>query len=247
MKRPLAIVIAVCAALALGACGGSDDSGDGGSPSVEGNDDLLTSAGFEQAVNAVAGQEGSDSPILRVQITSGGAEFQIRQGEQATGYIYTGGELQPIDVQVIGGGSLEGQDFPLTEVDPAAIDKIRTGVAEESGISDIQVTVMTLEKQITDGQLRWVVNADGAGRTGLVFNADPDGSNVTAPGGPIAGGSGSGGSSSGASGNGGGGSGSGGGASGDSGGAPSASDAQAIADCIAEANGDVQKIQKCTQ
>lgn len=236
LRRPLAIATALTATMALVACG-SDSSSD--APSTEGNDDLFTSAGFQEAVDAVAGEDGDDAPVLRTQITSGGAEFQLRDGEAATGFIYTGGELQPIDVQIIGSGSLEGQDFPLSDVDPAAIDKIQTGVQEESGIDDIKITVMTLEKQITDGELRWVINAEGGGRTGLVFNADPDGSNVTSPTGSIPGadsGSGDTGSGSASGGTGG---------TGDTGG--TIEDAQAIADCIQQAGTDVEAIQACSQ
>jgi hypothetical protein len=43
------------------------------------------------------------------------------------------------------------------------------------------VTVMTLERSAIDGNLGWTINAEGGGRTGLVYNADPDGSNVTSP------------------------------------------------------------------
>jgi hypothetical protein len=237
----LAVTASVVIALALAACGGGDsDSGDDVAPSTSGNDDLFTTPGFTDALDAVSGQEGDDAPLLRIQVTSGGAEFQIRDGEQATGYIYSGGDLNPVDVEVIGTGSLEGEDFPLTEVDPAAIDKIDEGVQEASGVDDIKITVLTLEKSALDGKLRWVINAEGGGRTGLVYNADPDGSNVTSPTGDIPGSGDAGGDgSSDAGGSGGGGD------TGASGG--SVPDAQALADCIQKAGGDVQKIQACTQ
>lgn len=220
--------VALIAALALAACGG-DDSGD--APSLEGNEDLFTSSGFGEAVDAVEGEEGADAPVLQLQVTEGGAEFQLRDGEAATGYIYTGGELEPVEVEVIGGGSLEGLDFPLSEVDPAAVDKIEASVQEESGIEDIQVTVLTLEKSRIDGELRWVINAEGGGRTGLVFNADPDGSNVTSPTGDIAG--------AGSSGSGGG--------SGGADASAAAEEAQAVVDCIQQAGSDVEAIQACSQ
>lgn len=239
LARSLTALLALAASVALVACGGSDDSSsDDVAPSTSGNDDLFTTPGFEEAVNAVSGQEGSDAPVLRVQVTAGGAEFQIRDGEQATGYVYSGGDLSPIDVQVIGTGSLDGQDFPLTDVDPAAIDKIDAGVQQESGVDDIKITVLTLEKSALDGKLRWVINAEGGGRTGLVYNADPDGSNITSPTGDIPG-AGGGSSGSGASG--------GSGGTGADSGAGTVQDAQAIAECIQKAGSDLQKIQACTQ
>ncbi len=183
------IIGAALSAIALAACGGS-----GGSRSTNGNDDLFTSAGFQKAYDAVKDKAGDNAQALQVQITEGGADFKLRNGEQATGFIYTGGDLHDEKVDVIGPGSLEGQDFPFSEIDPAAIDKIVSGVKQKSGVNDLKVTVMTLEKSAVDGQLKWTINAEGGGRTGLVYNAEPDGSNVTSPLGDIAG-SGSGGTS----------------------------------------------------
>jgi hypothetical protein len=162
--------------LLIAGCGGSS-----GGTSTSGNDELFTSAGFRKASDAVKEKAGENAQVLQVQITTGGADFKLRSGEQATGFVYTGGELHDEKVQVIGPGSLEGQDFPISEVDPAAVDKIVSGVRSKSGLSDLKVTVMTLEKSATDGKLRWTVNAEGGGRTGLVYTADPDGSQVSSP------------------------------------------------------------------
>jgi hypothetical protein len=214
-------------AVALAACGSS------GGTSTEGNQDLFTSAGFQQAYNAVKDKAGENAQALQVQITEGGADFKLRNGEQATGFVYTGGDLHDEKVDVIGPGSLNGQDYPFSEIDPAAVDKIVSGVKEQAGVSDLKVTVMTLEKSPVDGQLKWTINAEGGGRTGLVYNADPDGSNVTSPLGGIAG---SGGTSTS------GGSGSGGGVT-----APNGKTPSEIADCIQKAGMDVSKIQACTQ
>jgi hypothetical protein len=207
--------------LALSACGGDDDGG--GGVSISGNDELFTTAGFREAYDAVTGEAGENARLLQVQVSPGGADFKLRNGEQATGFIYSGGDLHDEKVDVIGPGSLEGQDFPISEVDPGAIDKIVSGVKSESGVSDIKVTVMTLEKSAVDGKLKWTINAEGGGRTGLVYNAQPDGSNVTSPLGDIAGGTGT---------------------TGTTGGGKSP---QEIADCIQQAGTDVAKIQACAQ
>jgi hypothetical protein len=210
-------------ALALAGCGSSTSVS-----STDGNSDLFTSAGFEEAYNAVKGKAGENGQALQVQITEGGADFKLRNGEQATGFVYTGGEIHDEKVDVVGPGSLDGQSFAFSEIDPGAIDKIVAGVKQESGVSDVKVTVMTLEKSQLDGTLTWTVNAEGGGRTGLVYNADPDGSNVSSPLGDIAG-SGSG-SPKGAS------------------TSPSGSGSPAdIATCIQEAGGDVAKIQACSR
>jgi hypothetical protein len=211
-----------CAALlltlALAGCGGSGNPG----VSTSGNAALFTTAGFQKAYDAVKDKAGENAQVLQVQVTEGGADFKLRNGEQATGFVYTGGDLHPEQVQVIGPGTLQGQDFPISEVDPAAVDKIVSGVKSQSGVNDLKVTVMTLEKSSVDGKLGWTVNAEGGGRTGLVYNAEPDGSNVTSPLGGIAG---SGGTAT-------------------TGGGKSPQD---IANCIQKAGTDVSKIQACTQ
>ena len=209
---------AVLSAVALAACGSS------GGTSTNGNSDLFTSAGFQKANDAVTDKAGENAQALQVQITEGGADFKLRSGEQATGFVYTGGDLHDEKVDVIGPGSLEGQDFPFSEIDPAAIDKIVSGIKEQAGVSDLKVTVMTLEKSAVDGQLKWTINAEGGGRTGLVYNAEPDGSNVTSPLGDIAG---SGTTSTPT--------------------APNGKTPQEIANCVQQAGTDITKIQACTQ
>jgi hypothetical protein len=242
MKASVAsLLTALLLATALAACGSS------GGTSTTGNDDLFTTAGFQKAYDAVKAKAGG-KPALQVQITQGGADFKLRDGESATGFVYTGGDLHDEQVQVIGPGSLNGQDFPFSEIDPDAIDKIVAGVKSVSGISGIKVTVMTLEKSAVDGKLKWTINAEGGGRTGLVYNADPDGSNVSSPTGPVAGASGaSGTTTTGGSGSAGGSGSGGGGVNSESSTIEAGQAAQDIANCVQQAHGDVAKIQACAK
>jgi len=221
--------------LALAACGGSS-----GGTSTNGNNELFTSAGFQKAYDAVKAKS-SGKPALQVQITSGGAEFTLKEGDHATGFLYTGGDVHPETVQLVGPGTIEGQDFPLTETYVAAIDKINSALPSVSGIKDIKVKVLTLDKQNSEGTLRWTIVAEGGGRTDLPYTAEPDGSNVTSPLAGI-GGAGTGTTPTGTST-------SGGGAASTTGGvtAPNGKTPQEIANCIQQAGTDVSKIQACTQ
>ena len=137
--RLTTIALALCGALALSAAGcGDDDSGD--SPSNTGNDELLTTDGFQAAYDAVSEEVGSDDELVSVQIAETGATFTIG-GSEPRLFTYTGGELVEGEFQVIGPGQ-GGGGFPFTDLDPGAIDEIIAGVTAEGAQ---EVTTMTLE------------------------------------------------------------------------------------------------------
>jgi hypothetical protein len=231
LKGKLLVAIAAAiAALALGACGGgSSDSGSTtSSSSGSGSGDQFTTASLQQTLDVVKGKSGADAELLEVQITTGGTDYQIRDGEKATGFHFDPGssDAQDVQVDVVGVGSLDNSAYPISEVDPAAIDKMVAGAPQASGADDFKVTVMTLGKSFSP-DLQWTVNGEASGRTGLVLNAKPDGSGLTSPTGQVPSGTDT---------------------SGGAGATPTApggQDPAAIADCISKAGGDVNKIQAC--
>ncbi len=249
-KRSLSLALAACAAsLALAACGGDDgDSGDSGD---SGGGDQFTTAEFQKTYDETL-KDNAGGELLQVQITTGGTEYQIRDGEQATGLHFDPGSTDPqdLEVELIGTGTIEDTVFPIDEVDPAAIDKIVAEAPGASGASDFEVTVMTLARENVSGELKWTINGEGSGRTGLVLTANPDGSGLASPTGAVAGG-GQTETSTGAVG-------------GTDAPAPTtpsttppatpeqpgnpaaaAEEAQRVAECIQEAGGDIAKIQAC--
>ena len=172
MARCLTLLAAV-ATLAIAGCG-DDDSGD--SPSNTGNDELLTTDGFQAAYDAVSEEIGSDEELLSVQIAETGATFTIG-GSEPRLFTYTGGELVEGEFQVIGPGQGSG-GFPFDEVDPGAIDEIVAGVTAEGAQ---EATTMTLEAGspgTTSGELAWTITALSPGGPTLVFTAAPDGTGV---------------------------------------------------------------------
>lgn len=46
----------------------------------------------------------------------------------------------------------------------------------------LRATNMTIERGLVDGDLAWSVNTESDDRTGIVFQADPDGSGLADPG-----------------------------------------------------------------
>jgi hypothetical protein len=207
---------AALSALALAACGSS------GGVSTSGNGDLFTSAGFQKAYDAVTDKAGENAQILQVQVSEGGAEFTLKNGDQASGFIYTGGDLHDQKVEIVGPFSIEGQDFPISEVDPAAVDKIVSGVQAQSENNDAKVTVLKLDKQNAEGKVQWTVIAEGGGRTGIPYTAEPDGSDVSSALGGSA-------------------------PAGATVTAPNGKTPSEISSCIQRAGTDVAKIQACTQ
>jgi|SRR5215216_2350984 len=106
------------------------------------------------------------------------AEFQIKDGSKAKGYRYyaKNGAIGEFRVQPVGPGSLEGSQFPYKTLGAGVTEKLAVAVAERD--SSMHVTNMTIQRDIIDGDLAWSVNAESDERTGIVFQADPDGSRL---------------------------------------------------------------------
>jgi hypothetical protein len=171
-------------AAGLVACGGDGDSGDGTvakTGTVEaagGAGGLFSSRGFGEALDAIEAEVGADPGLLEIQVKKGSADFTVRRGERAKGLRYrTRGDVEPFEVEAVGPGTFEGRDFPLSDVDPVAVDEIVAGVREASGVNEFRPTTLTLEKDVA-GVLRWLIIGTGGGPAGLIYYADPDGSNI---------------------------------------------------------------------
>ena len=166
----------------------TDDATDKASenPTEAGAESLFEQANFTKALAAVRAKVSGDAELLKIQVLPAQAEFQVKRGERADGYRYSarGGRLQKVDVEIVGGGSIEGLQFPFRSVDPGVTEKLARAVRSQNGL---RATVMTLEKGPAGAKLAWTINAEGNGRTGIVFIASPDGSALRTPGGSAAG------------------------------------------------------------
>jgi hypothetical protein len=82
-------------------------------------------------------------------------------------------------VKIIGPGSIDGSQFPYSTISAGVTERLAASAAAQG--ADLKVTNMTIRRQIIDGHLAWSVNAESDTRTGIVFQAKPDGSGLTDP------------------------------------------------------------------
>ncbi len=173
-RRVLAAVLAAGLLLAPAGCGGDDDEDSTTTEPTEAGQ--FTTAALEETLQVVRGDAGAEAKLLQLQMTVGGTDYQLREGKQARGLHFDVGSTEPQQVDV---GATDQKPFPISQVQPEAIDKMVAAAPEASGADDFTVSVITLQRNFTTGELEWTINGDGGGRTGIVLTAKPDGSGLS--------------------------------------------------------------------
>ena len=183
---------------------------------------LYRAENFGAALAALEEHAGKHPELLEVDVMPYMAEFQIKDGQRAKGYRYyaKNGDTGEFKVKIVGGGSIEGSQFPYGTISAGVTEKLAASATGQG--DDLTVTNMTIRREIIDGHLAWSVNAESDERTGLVFQADPDGSGLADATERALERSGA---ESGAG----------------------AKDATSQADCLVQAAGDVAKVQACVK
>jgi hypothetical protein len=145
---------------------------------IEDSQSLYRTENFGAALSALEEHAGDHPELLSVGVQPYMAEFQIKDGQRAKGYRYyaKNGEMGEFKVKIIGPGSIEGSQFPYETISGGVTQKLAAQVAERDGA--LRVTNMTIERGIIEGDLAWSVNTESDERTGIVFQADPDGSGL---------------------------------------------------------------------
>jgi hypothetical protein len=198
---------------------------------IDDTQSLYRAENFGGALAALEEHAGKNPELLEVDVMPYMAEFQIKDGQRAKGYRYyaKNGEMGEFKVKIVGGGSIEGSQFPYETIGAGVTEKLAASAAGQG--HGLKVTNMTIRREIIDGHLAWSVNAESDERTGLVFQADPDGSGLADAtqralerSGASAGSAGAGAESSAGAG---------------------AKDPSSQADCLQAAAGDAAKIQAC--
>ena len=145
---------------------------------IDASQSLYRAKNFGAALAALEKRAGKHPELLEVDVMPWMAEFQIKEGQKATGYRYyaKNGDMGEFKVKIIGGGSIEGSQFPYETISAGVTEKLAASAAGQG--EGLTITNMTIRREIIDGNLAWSVNADSDTRTGLVFQADPDGSGL---------------------------------------------------------------------
>jgi hypothetical protein len=165
-------------ALGESPAGSSSEEEDGEDPGT-----MFEQRNFGRAVKLLARREGRRTTLLKLQVLPQRAQFEVRKRERAQGYavdLDAPRELERYEVKVFGTESLEGKDFLLSRVRTSAPQRMVGGIREKTGYDDFEPTSMSLEPLSGLG-LRWSVNGEGGGRTGLFYRALANGSKAQTP------------------------------------------------------------------
>jgi hypothetical protein len=145
---------------------------------IDDSQSLYRAENFGAALAALEQHAGKSPELLEVGVVPWMAEFQVKDGQRAKGYRYYAGngDMGEFKVKIVGGGSIEGSQFPYRTINPGVTEKLAAATVAQG--TDLRITNMTIRREIIDGHLAWSVTAESDERTGLVFQADPDGSGL---------------------------------------------------------------------
>ena len=143
--------------------------------------ELYRSENFGQAIEMLQEKAGQNPELLKVGVLPSMVEFQIKDGERAKGYRYYAGngEMGEFKVKML----KPTRSRTRSSRSRRSTTRPPRSSRRPSRLKDgsLRVTNMTLERGLVDGGLAWSVNAESDERTGIVFQADPDGSNLADP------------------------------------------------------------------
>jgi hypothetical protein len=218
--RSALVVLLLVAALAAAGCGGIGSSR--GTNSGSGDDDSFYRANnFDTALEAVRGKVGPSGDILEIRVEARRTNFTVRKGktESATGYsarAADGSDLRDFDVDVVGSGSLDHQSIPASDVTAAALTRMeKEALKRDPGAKLGTIQFFSLAYDTGSQRPEWEMNVHGR-----LYLANLDGANFHSPGEKA-------------------------GTADDPDLTPVESNAIRLGHCIAQSNGDVQKIQRC--
>ncbi len=148
--RAVAVVVIVAAGVTAKIVLSHSGSASSSNPTnVSADQSLYRPANLQRAISAVEAKVGSRAGLLELSVLPGQADFTLRHGEKAFGYRWDASALSlaPLSINVVGSGSLNGQDFPLSQAQPTAMGKIAADLAHQG----MTASTMTLRRQASNG------------------------------------------------------------------------------------------------
>jgi hypothetical protein len=148
----------------------------------------LSTGGLAHAMAALRKEVGTTPVMLRVLAERDGIELDVQGESQPVGYRWSEGELTKLQFVVVVGPM--DAAFAASQVDPASLGRLLSGAKRHDRGRDLEVVNATLERDLIEGNLRWVLNEQAPNGSNLTFKARPSGRAVQQIGGTGAAGTG---------------------------------------------------------
>jgi hypothetical protein len=136
----------------------------------------LSTAGLAHAMSALREEVATAPVMLRVLAEPDGIELDVQGENQPVGYRWSDGELTELQFVVVVGPM--DAAFPASEVDPGSLGRLLNGAKRHDRGRDLEIVNATLERDMIEGKLRWVLNEEAPNGANLTFKARPSGRGV---------------------------------------------------------------------
>jgi hypothetical protein len=133
----------------------------------------LSTGGLAHAMSALREEVDTAPVMLRVLAEPDGIELDVQGENQPVGYRWSDGELTELK-SVIVVGPMDAA-FPASEVEPASLGRLLEGAKRHDRGRDLEIVNATLERDMIEGKLRWVLNEQAPNGANLTFKARPSG------------------------------------------------------------------------
>jgi hypothetical protein len=136
----------------------------------------LSTGGLAHAMSALREEVGTPPMMLRVLAEPDGIELDVERDGRPVGYRWSDGKLTELQFVVVV-GPREGV-YPASEVDPAALGRLLQGAKRHDRGRDLEAVNATLERDLIEGKLAWVLNQQAPNGANLTFRARPSGRGI---------------------------------------------------------------------
>jgi hypothetical protein len=136
----------------------------------------LSTGGLAHAMSALREDVGTTPMMLRVLAEPDGIELDVHRDDRPVGYRWSRGELTELQFVVVVGP--KDAAYLASEVDPASLGRLLKGAERHDRGRDLEVVNATLERDLIEGKLAWVLNEEAPNGANLTFRARPSGRGI---------------------------------------------------------------------